>query len=334
MAQTGGIPNAWGGSTTVPILKKHRPPLQPGSHRPIQLLCIERKLAGRYLLEELQRHLVIDHHQYCTSQAGGTSTPLFVLNHFIRNTLNEHRQCALVFIDIEAAYDNIVRQFIAPPTSTPPLLLQSLLQLDISESDAISTLHYIQDHPASLINLSLAPNVVAAIRTWIHSPWLVTSQVAKQQNRCVHPPQHGKHILPHIVTPSIHAAAPCTSLQTTKGLLQGDPLSTALFTITYQIAIDQVLQTLFTERPQAVENFQCLPVPRDRDLVRRPSDPDAIYSHLAFADDLVFPLVADEPEALIKTLLALLMALVRVFRAFALPVNLRKGKSELQLHLN
>eukprot|EP00971_Amphidinium_carterae_P028064 552507-Amphidinium_carterae.1 len=90
MAQTGAIPNAWGGSTTVPILKKHRPSLQPGSHRPIQLLGIERKLAGRYLLEELQRHLLVDHHQYCTSQSGGTSTPLYVLNHLIRNTLIDH----------------------------------------------------------------------------------------------------------------------------------------------------------------------------------------------------------------------------------------------------
>eukprot|EP00971_Amphidinium_carterae_P260101 5160464-Amphidinium_carterae.1 len=84
MFARGAVPNSWSGATTIPILKRGKSPLIRDGYRPIQLLMIERKVAGRVLLNQLIPALAHDAHQFATAAMGGTSTPLFILSQHIK----------------------------------------------------------------------------------------------------------------------------------------------------------------------------------------------------------------------------------------------------------
>eukprot|EP00971_Amphidinium_carterae_P347532 6489592-Amphidinium_carterae.2 len=110
-------------------------------------------------------------------------------------------------------------------------------------------------------------------------------------------------------------------------------MSTLLFTLSYQVAIDFTIETLTSSHPSHLDRFMDLQVPQTRELIASPSDEHYILTHLTFADDLIFPMFASDARELLRTTVELLVRLRSAFRTFALPINWSKGKTELLLRL-
>eukprot|EP00971_Amphidinium_carterae_P343450 6483199-Amphidinium_carterae.1 len=122
-------------------------------------------------------------------------------------------------------------------------------------------------------------------------------------------------------------------MATTKGILQGDPLSTCLFVLTYQVAIDMALERVFHDSEHHYDQFLQLPVPIGRDLTAVHNREVEVLTHITYADDLVFPVISDTPEQLLKTTVAIVKHLQDAFSDFGLDVNTNKEKSEILLRI-
>eukprot|EP00971_Amphidinium_carterae_P163074 3233062-Amphidinium_carterae.1 len=334
MVQHGAVPNALSGATAVPVLKKGKQATLTTAHRPIQLLTVERKIAGKVLLQELMRHLSHDTHQFCSRQSGGVSTPHFLLSQTQQHAMNTHKHHSLIFIDVTAAFDNIIRQLILPPDNNTRLLMSTLRRLGLTTSQSTSTLQYIREHPMSLVNLQLPPFLTATLRSWVHGPWLATPATTRVQHQQLHNvPQPRRPFHFHVTTPSTHSERPSSTMATTKGILQGDPLSTCLFVLTYQVAIDMALERVFHDSEHHYDQFLQLPVPTGRDLTAVHSREVEVLTHITYADDLVFPVLSDTPEQLLKSTVAIVKHLQDAFNDFGLDVNTNKEKSEILLRI-
>eukprot|EP00971_Amphidinium_carterae_P175346 3475862-Amphidinium_carterae.2 len=141
-------------------------------------------------------------------------------------------------------------------------------------------LEYIRRHPDSLINQKLPPMLVSIIRSWLHTPWMVTkhnstTQHLKLQEPCQQPLPHKKGQGFKLHTPSVHSESTSVSLSSNTGVMQGDPLSTILFTLTFRMTLDFTTDHLFQKDPSHAMQFVTLPVPESRLLTpeRRPVIP-------------------------------------------------------------
>eukprot|EP00971_Amphidinium_carterae_P183687 3646404-Amphidinium_carterae.1 len=92
---------------------------------------------------------------------GGICAPQFALSQIAQMTSGARQSGGYLFVDIAAAYDSVIRQFIAPHSSHSPLLLSTLVHLGLHERPAEATLHHIKSHPACLLNLHLPEPILA-----------------------------------------------------------------------------------------------------------------------------------------------------------------------------
>eukprot|EP00971_Amphidinium_carterae_P293688 5830841-Amphidinium_carterae.1 len=330
----GAIPNAWSGAVTVPVHKRHASSLHTHGYRPIQLLTLERKLVGRAILEMLQQHLKDNWCQFCLAKSGGTDFPIFVLSQLTQHSINNKLSTGTLYIDIASAYDSIIRQYIIPPSTNPILLISTLTHLGIDPDTAASTINYIHQHPASLLNLHLPPQILSVLRSWIHGPWLMTphTHYNSTQPTTTRTNNHTDVFSP---PPSIHHCPNQPSLTTSTGILQGDPVSTALFATSFQITIDHVLHNLQQRDPHYLNLFHRLPQPASKclDIPSQGQATTLSVTHIAFADDLVWPMANKCPAKLIQGAIMVIEEVTKSFKAFGLQVNMKAGKTELALRL-
>eukprot|EP00971_Amphidinium_carterae_P348354 6490447-Amphidinium_carterae.2 len=332
----GSIPNSWAGAVTVPVHKRHASALHTTGYRPIQLLTLERKLVGRALLDLLHCHLKQNWSQFCLAKAGGIDFPIFTLNQLTQHSINNKLSTGTLYIDIASAYDSIIRQYIIPPsTAHSPLLISTLTHLGIDPTTAESTINYIHQHPASLLNLHLPPCILSILRSWIHGPWLMTPYTHYNNTNTF--PTSTSNSDDHTFSPppSVHNCPPQPSLITSTGILQGDPVSTALFATSFQITIDHVIHNLQMRDPQYSNLFHSLQQPATRCLNNSPpgTATTIVVTHIAFADDLVWPMANKCPARLLQGVILVMEQVVKSFQAFGLKVNMKQGKTELALRM-
>eukprot|EP00971_Amphidinium_carterae_P333739 6468627-Amphidinium_carterae.2 len=146
------LPDAWSGSIVVPICKRHKSALATSSHRPIQLLLAEAKVMSRFLLEHLSQYVSTSWLQYAQV---GVHPPLVVCQQYIAQSHDTRRSCALAFVDITAAYDDVSHQLLfteaVPNHSQPDLVFDGLRAAGMSHTEASATQLYIREHPHHLL---------------------------------------------------------------------------------------------------------------------------------------------------------------------------------------
>eukprot|EP00971_Amphidinium_carterae_P167183 3312583-Amphidinium_carterae.1 len=144
-------------------------------------------------------------------------------SHSTRLHAHRHRlSSAMLFIDVGAAYDKVLRQLLLPPETDSPQLLHGLEQLGLCHETARRTLAYVRQHPACLLNIGLSPQLTSTLRSWdswLHSNWLVTHHDA---HAVLEPPgehKSGCSIQARHVS-SVHSSCSPVTLVTRTGVMQ------------------------------------------------------------------------------------------------------------------
>eukprot|EP00971_Amphidinium_carterae_P272352 5405215-Amphidinium_carterae.3 len=327
----GTMPVAWSGAITVPVLKKHQSPFEMDAHRPIQLLRTERKLTARVILQELHGRLLQDWSQHCIGHGASVCMPLYIADQIIHLAKASGKNSAFLMVDLSAAYDSVVRLFVLPPERLSSGFFDALERSGIDRLDAERVVRYVHAHPAALVNRGLPDELIATLRTWLHSPWLCTRDAASAMSADADT-LHRRPNPASITLPSVHHGHTPSSLKTHSGVMQGDPLSTLLFTTLFSALIDLTWANLEHMDPEFLNQFLVLPTPADRCL-DHVNGPPCRFDRLCFADDLLVPVLSDTPEMVIKTVLAMVVALNATFASAGMKVNFARGKSEIMVRL-
>eukprot|EP00971_Amphidinium_carterae_P337529 6474382-Amphidinium_carterae.2 len=236
---------------------------------------------------------------------------------------------SLVFIDIKSAYDAVVRQFVLPPHNITPEFLNTLEATGLDRDAASRIVSYIHQHPNSLINSDIPAHLKATLRTWLHTPWLCTRSAAQEMtdSHLVH-----NHVDSHNLSlPSVHSHPQQPSLTTRTGVLQGDPLSTLLFTTVFTVLLDMMHHKLH-QITTADGPFIKLPLPADRTLSST-TYTQAEFHRVCFADDLTIPISTTTPEEAVFATIGVMRAITQTFKDAGMEINLASGKSEVVLKL-
>ena len=111
---TGDIPYEWRTANIIPILKKHKPPTDPKSYRPISLTSNLGKLAEKMINNRLYWWLehtrTLSNSQAGFRKASRTEDHLF---RFMQDTVEgfeDGKHTTAVFIDLQQAYDRVWRK--------------------------------------------------------------------------------------------------------------------------------------------------------------------------------------------------------------------------------
>eukprot|EP00971_Amphidinium_carterae_P166017 3290587-Amphidinium_carterae.3 len=306
--RAGRLPDAWSGSLVVPICKRHKSALATSSHRPIQLLLAEAKLMSRFLLEHLAKYVSTSWLQYAQV---GVHPPLVVCQQYIAQAHDTRRSCALAFVDITAAYDDVSHKLlfddVMPDYSKPDLVFDGLRAAGMSHNEASATQEYIREHPHHLLHNRVPPQLRNILVEWITKPWF---QLCDSN--------------PH------SADTVGVSLEMHQGIRQGDCLSTFLFCVFFDIVLARIHSFLLeVTTPLAFTNQNAAP----RQMSSTPCTWQDVIMLLAFADDVLLPLANQCPKKLVVQLQKVMEHLVASFRLYGLRVNFGRSKTEICMRL-
>jgi hypothetical protein len=96
------------------ITKPGKPPQQPNSYRPISLLPLLSKIFERLLITRIHAAMPKDElfplHQFGYREGHSTIQQCHRIVNHIRDSLEEKKMCASVFLDIEQAFDKVWHQ--------------------------------------------------------------------------------------------------------------------------------------------------------------------------------------------------------------------------------
>eukprot|EP00971_Amphidinium_carterae_P330042 6462900-Amphidinium_carterae.2 len=333
--QRGDIPNGWKGSVIIPIRKGVLSALMCTSFRPIQLVLSERKVLGRLLLHRLRTHLSQDDNQYCIGESAGVSMPIFILNQLLARGKNAQLSTSLLFLDVKAAYDSIAQQLVMPQMDDIDRTCNALVKLGLTWEQARSTLLYIQEHPHSLLNASVPPVLKKLLLNWMQGAWCMQSnEWSAEKDAAVSPEWYAdqRRGLARVLD---HAGAPSNlwpqSIETDRGVKQGDALSTWLFCSMFRVVLDHAFDRF--RRTEFHEHvFARLGVPASRgDSSTLTSE--VCVDRLVYADDLCCPMFDQSPSRILRATESLVKILDQSFRSFGLTLNYKPGKSAAVIRL-
>ena len=104
----GVFPDAWGEALLLSFLKKDKPPIDPGSYRPIVLTSCTGKLLERILNKRLQHFLemnnILTERQLGFRRMRSTEDAHVLLQTAIANAFALRQQLVAVFFDLRKAY--------------------------------------------------------------------------------------------------------------------------------------------------------------------------------------------------------------------------------------
>eukprot|EP00971_Amphidinium_carterae_P275721 5470950-Amphidinium_carterae.1 len=185
------VPLAARGSVVVPVPKKAQLQTCPHHHRPIQLQPIERKLLGRHLHNKLKEIITLPLTQRCLGLNAGTDVAHFTLTQMLSHLRDSKRSVALYFMDVTAAFDSVVHQFLFPceqgggEADSFALGLQHLASM--SGDDAVQgALSYLREHPNLLVTSGLPPRLRSLLMQWL-SGWMIMPHHWARAQRILQP---------------------------------------------------------------------------------------------------------------------------------------------------
>eukprot|EP00971_Amphidinium_carterae_P325651 6456030-Amphidinium_carterae.6 len=284
--------------------------------------------------------------QHCVGAKAGVDNALFTLTQATSLTYDRKFSSCIYFVDIGSAYDSIIHGLVfADGDTTIKRKFDEMVMISDGDNQEFrSASDYIQRHPDSLINSTIPAPLRVVLKRWLDS-WMTTqhhwsnfqSQLLpkgdpagwKQHDIMQPPPYTTQHHLP--------------SLETTKGVKQGDPLSTIIFTTYLAISLHYIMDRFTaTCDQQQWRVFPSYEVPCDRQLFQGPQGgqqptvplESVQVPHLDYADDVAFIISHEEPATVMKAVKELIIETIYGFREFGLETNLKAHKSGLLLGLH
>eukprot|EP00971_Amphidinium_carterae_P027416 539769-Amphidinium_carterae.2 len=310
--------------------------LKCSSFRPIQLVTSERKTLGKLLLEKIRPVMDNDPAQFCIGSAAGTALPVFALNQILAQARTENKSSAVLFLDIKAAYDCVIQELVLPESENDEAVVCALVKLGLEDAQARSSLAYIRAHPSALVNSELPPALRAILANWMKDSWSILAREWQRERQSYMPDEaylDQRHGADRILELFHHSApfAPQT-VQTDRGIKQGDSLSTWLFCGLFKIVLNHSMKA-FSRTGLQECSMPTWPVPSLKGDTTSVPKCFTRIDRLGYADDVGISLMDKDASRLLRAVEALMKACHESFKAFGFQLNYKKGKSALMLRL-
>eukprot|EP00971_Amphidinium_carterae_P210673 4180316-Amphidinium_carterae.1 len=306
--QMGRIPNSWSGSLLVPICKRSKSPYVPESHRPIQLMLSEAKVFSRLLLHSITSCLAMSWRQY--AQGAGAAAALTICHQVTALAQSENQSVALIFLDVAAAFDEVSHQLLFGASSDQedsdtdiidgaPVIHASLRSLsDLSWEAARDVQLYVKEYPHHVLTGALPPCMAKLVQQWVQSPWMKLRLMSDQAEE--------------------HTS---DAMKISRGIRQGDCLSGYLFCAFFDVLLRQLHQYI-VDTTDIVDFGQA-----------GGNTTEALISLLAYADDVLMPMMNACPSRLVVQMRRLMCFTKKLFAKYKLRINLGKSKTEACMQL-
>eukprot|EP00971_Amphidinium_carterae_P088920 1759803-Amphidinium_carterae.1 len=265
------------------------------SFRPVALLTLEAKLLAKLCLDRLAPRLAYHCSQFGSGARPGVMYPQASVLQAAAYARTLAMPSATIFVDVIGAFDAVPLPLLWSGScgTTIEERTTSFQQLGYSAPTAESMAEFLQSNPCILEKIGVPHSVIAVLRNWGSSTWLVTDVDAQE------------------------AAHPHT------GVLQGQNLAGLLFDLFYADLMVDVNARL----AEAELGFS-LPVPVGRSLIIEDASPHIQIGGVAYRDDYALPLMAASNEELIHMIGCVAELVASVHREHHLSINYTKGKTE------
>eukprot|EP00971_Amphidinium_carterae_P347095 6488926-Amphidinium_carterae.1 len=335
------LPTPLMGSIVIPVPKKGKTPTMPSSFRPIQLQPLERKVFGRWLHREVLQHLSLPKCQFAVGDAAGVQTPIFIAGQLLACLLDKRVSASVTFLDLSAAYDTVLHHVLFPQTDGSDMFDSMMDALATSHCEARHVGDYIRCHPCVLAGSDMPTPLFNVLRQWIEA-WMMTPQAWARARVATSPtgcPSRWCYEMVHRFRPQASAEPAQPTLHMDRGVKQGDSLSTVLFTL----YLDKALQ-LANSRFDTIADLNNWDVrPQLHSPVGRcyfdasqflTCDAAPVrLSHLAYADDITIPLSHPSPRVLVNATAKMIETVQVAMTEFGLAINFDPHKTGLCLRL-